>query len=172
MTESRFAHLTGGLVALLVYQALVTLTAVYLSADMLGLRGTPGFWGPIDHWTTPDFVVLVVLTGVAVAFLLASWAIVVGSGWGVLLGMIGHVITTGVALVAIGASVATFLPTRGQNGAPGHDEAAAYAGVAIVAAWIATGVSVPILAVSTWGFLRLRRLRKELRARNARLENT
>jgi hypothetical protein len=137
----------------------------------VGLRGTPGFWGPIDHWTTPDLVVLLLLTGVAVAFILSSWGIVVGSPWGVLLGMICHVMMISLALVVIGACVVTSLPTPGQTGPSGHDEAAAYAGAGIVAAWIATAVSVPMVALSTWGFLRLRRLRKDLRARHERLEN-
>jgi hypothetical protein len=167
MRERQFPHLTNGLIALLVYHAILILPAAYLAADMLGLPGTPGFWGPVDRWTTPDVLVLALLAGVAVALLLASWGIVVGSTWGVLVGMIGHVIVTGVALAAIGASVAATLPTGGQTGAHGHDEAAAYTGAAIVAAGIATGVFVPLAALSTWGFLRLRGLRKEFRVQRA-----
>jgi hypothetical protein len=117
-------------------------------------------------------LVLVVLASVAVPLVLASLGVVVGSARGLLFGMIGHVIVAGVALVAIGASVAATLPTPGQTGPTGHDEAAAYTGVAVVAAGIATAVSVPVVALSTWGLLRLRSLRKELLARQARPEST
>jgi hypothetical protein len=153
MNENRNNRLPTGLLCLLIYQCILVLVAFALGYNIASMLGV---WGPGTTLTASGVVVfwlqLLVLACWSTAIGFASMGMVRRSPRGLLVGMICHVILEIVALpmmLGLGFMGLSSFGRRGEEGA--------WAEMFLLFAlmWF------PIVSVSAWAFLYLRKLRKQ-----------